>query len=309
MSAGQPSGSLLLFQSRGIRVFLHWSWFLVAAYEIMARRGLYSSLVWNVYEYLALFVIVLLHEFGHALACRQVGGNAERILLWPLGGIAFVSPPQRPGAVLWSIAAGPLVNVVLAVVFFALDGLGDASGFWNIAPDSRTFLDNLMWVNGGLLVFNLLPAYPLDGGQILRALLWFPFGRVASLRIASVIGAAGAALLLWFSLSQGWMLSTAVGAFMLWCCWSALGEAKALSALQRAPRHGDKECPRCHAAPAQGAFWACAACRTAFDVYATGACPDCGLQTVAVRCGDCGTASPLADWSAAAGVRRSGPGG
>ena len=65
----------------------------------------------NVLEYLALFGIVLLHEFGHALACRQVGGTADRIMLWPLGGVAYVNPPSRPGATLWSLAAGPLVNV------------------------------------------------------------------------------------------------------------------------------------------------------------------------------------------------------
>ena len=56
------------------------------------------------------------HEFGHALACRQVGGSANQIILWPLGGVAYVNPPQRPGATLWSIAAGPLVNVALLPV-------------------------------------------------------------------------------------------------------------------------------------------------------------------------------------------------
>ena len=58
----------------------------------------------------------MMHEFGHALACRQVGGQANRIVLWPLGGIAFVSPPPRAGAMLWSIAAGPLVNLLLAPI-------------------------------------------------------------------------------------------------------------------------------------------------------------------------------------------------
>ena len=94
-------------------MFLHWSWFLVAVYEIQGRAGRYSSITWNVLEYLALFLIVLLHEFGHSLACRQVGGRANQIVLWPLGGVAYVDPPPRPGATLWSIAAGPLVNVVL----------------------------------------------------------------------------------------------------------------------------------------------------------------------------------------------------
>src|SRR6185369_11749806 len=101
-------------------VFVHWSWLLVAAVELSVRSSSYTSRAWNVAEYLALFGIVLLHEFGHALACRSVGGRADTIVLWPLGGIAFVAPPPRPGAVLWSIAAGPLVNVVLVPVTVAL---------------------------------------------------------------------------------------------------------------------------------------------------------------------------------------------
>jgi Zn-dependent protease len=100
-------GSLRLFRFAGIDLHLHWSWFLVAYYEISQRAGHYSSLTWNVLEYLGLFLIVVLHEFGHALACRQVGGRADHIVLWPLGGVAYVQPPPRPGATLWSIAAGP----------------------------------------------------------------------------------------------------------------------------------------------------------------------------------------------------------
>ena len=115
------NGSVRLFRFAGIDLFLHWSWFVVAAYEINGRTGAYSSLTWNVLEYLSLFLIVMLHEFGHALACRQVGGNASRIVLWPLGGVAYVDPPPRPGATLWSIAAGPLVNVALVPI---LTGLG-----------------------------------------------------------------------------------------------------------------------------------------------------------------------------------------
>src|SRR4051812_35593420 len=126
----QPAGenALRLFRVAGIDVYLHWYWFLFALYEINARKGHYSSVVWNVFEYLALFVIVLMHEFGHALACRQVGGIADKIVLWPLGGVAYVSPPPRPGANLWSIAAGPLVNVALLPVFFGLFFVGRAGG-------------------------------------------------------------------------------------------------------------------------------------------------------------------------------------
>src|SRR5687768_9960861 len=90
------TGSIPLFRISGVQVYLHWSWLLVAVIEVQLRTNAYSAQVWNVAEYLMLFGIVLLHEFGHVIACRQVGGQADRIVLWPLGGIAYVTPPPRP---------------------------------------------------------------------------------------------------------------------------------------------------------------------------------------------------------------------
>jgi Zn-dependent protease len=185
-------GTIRLFKFSGIQVYLHFSWFLVAAYEIQ-RANPYSSTIWAAYEYLALFLLVLLHEFGHALACRQTGGRADQIVLWPLGGIAFVDPPRRPGAMLWSIAAGPLVNVILIPVFFI--ALAMLQGSAEEAPNFYRLLSQIWQINLGLLIFNILPVYPLDGGQILRALLWFPLGEIRSLQIASVLGLVGAVLL------------------------------------------------------------------------------------------------------------------
>jgi Zn-dependent protease len=186
-------GTIRLFKFSGIQVYLHFSWFIIAAIEIQ-RASLYSSQVWAAYEYISLFVIVLLHEFGHALACRQTGGHADRIVLWPLGGIAFVDPPRRAGAMLWSIAAGPLVNVILlpilSVALMLMRPDLDAD------PSDLSLLVSHVWqINLGLLIFNMLPVYPLDGGQILRALLWFPLGEIRSLQIASVIGLVGAVVL------------------------------------------------------------------------------------------------------------------
>ncbi len=158
-------------------MFLHWSWFVVAAYEINGRTRSYSSLTWNVLEYLALFLIVTLHEFGHSLACRQVGGQANQIVLWPLGGVAYVNPPQRPGATLWSIAAGPLVNVVLAPIIMGIGRMSLLWGWYAAVPDLRTLIHAIFYIDVGLLIFNILPIYPLDGGQILRAVLWFVLGR------------------------------------------------------------------------------------------------------------------------------------
>jgi len=196
------NGALRLFRFAGIQVYLHFTWFIVAAFKIMQFARRYSSPIWGLFEYLALFFIVLLHEFGHALACRQTGGVADRIILWPLGGIAFVNPPPRAGAYLWSIAAGPLVNVVLFPILSLILSAAVESGLQISNPDAFIFLTAVWYVNTALLVFNLLPIYPLDGGQIVRGLLWFAVGRIRSLKIASVIGFGGAILLLLFALQQ-----------------------------------------------------------------------------------------------------------
>jgi Zn-dependent protease len=169
-------GSIHLFRFAQVDVFLHWSWFLVAVFEINARAGRYSSVAWNVLEYLALFLIVLLHEYGHALARRQVGGTANQIVLWPLGGVAYVDPPPRPGATLWSITAGPLVNVALLPILMFLLMLSRAWGWALAMPNAHALLRAVLFIDVTLLLFNLLPIYPLDGGQILRSLLWFVNG-------------------------------------------------------------------------------------------------------------------------------------
>ncbi len=148
---------------------------------------------WNI---LSLFLIVLIHEFGHQLACRSVGGKTHDIVLWFLGGVAYVSPPQRPGAQLWSIAAGPLVNVALIPVFSVLVSVSSHLGWYDTNPDLYNLIHNVWWINVGLLIFNMMPVYPLDGGQILRSLLWFPFGRANSLLVATIIGFIGVAGLL-----------------------------------------------------------------------------------------------------------------
>src|SRR6516162_1618007 len=143
-------GSIRLFRLGGIDVYLHWWWFIAAVYEISNRRGGYSSLAWNFLEYLSLFCVILMHEFGHALACRQVGGKADQIVLWPLGGVAYVSPPPRPGPTLWSIAAGPLVNVALAPILTALAVLDHNSSWPQTMPNAYVFVRSICFVNYGL---------------------------------------------------------------------------------------------------------------------------------------------------------------
>src|ERR1700756_5297066 len=97
-------GVFLLFRFRGIQVYLDFSWLIVAWFEITLGKNRYDSPAWAAAEYIGLFAIVLLHEFGHAFACRSTGGRAERIVLWPHCGLAFFASLPRAGAVFWGVA-------------------------------------------------------------------------------------------------------------------------------------------------------------------------------------------------------------
>jgi Zn-dependent protease len=289
-------GAFRLFRFAGIDVFLHWSWFLVAAYEISSWAGAYSSIIWNIAEYLTLFLVVLLHEYGHALACRQVGGTANQIVLWPLGGVAYVDPPPRPGATLWSIAAGPLVNVALIPVLSILAIVSGTLG-WARMPDVHGLLRSVWKMNLVLLGFNLLPIYPLDGGQILRALLWFVVGRARSLMVAAILGFVGVAGLILLALWIREVWFGVLSVFLLMNCWRGLRQAQILSRLARLPRHHGFACPWCKTAPPLGTFWTCARCGQLFDAFATqGVCPYCAARFSGTRCLDCGRPFPMDEW-------------
>lgn len=298
--------SIRLFRFSGIDVFLHWSWFLVAVYEIQSRPGRYSSVVWSGLEYLALFLIVTLHEFGHALACRQVGGRANRIVLWPFGGVAYVDPPPRPGATLWSIAAGPLVNVALLPVLAVLYLMARSSGLAATSHDLFHLVYSILWIDVGLLVFNILPIYPLDGGQVLRSLLWFVLGRARSLQVATILGLVGVVgfIALAFFSKSVWLGAIAV--FMLLNCWGGLKHAQALLRMAKLPRRDGFQCPSCKTSPPVGAYWKCGQCGQPFDTFATAAvCPNCRTQFPTTQCLDCGRQSPLGEWNSTAPVSAS----
>lgn len=290
-------GAIRLFRIAGIDVFLHWSWFVIALIEVEYLRGRYTSVMWSLLEYLALFLIVLLHEFGHALACRQTGGRADTILLWPLGGVAYVDPPQRPGAMLWSLAAGPLVNVALLPVLGGIYFLSRANGSSSPSTDFNIWLYSVWWINSRLLLFNLLPIYPLDGGQILRSLLWFALGRGRSLQVATVIGFIGAAGFICFAIFERSVWLLAVSAYMLMNCWSGWKMASILIRQEKLPRREGFACPNCQAKPPLGPHWRCAQCKKTFDTFESGAvCPWCNSQFPNTVCMECHQAKPMRDW-------------
>jgi Zn-dependent protease len=291
-------GSIKIFQLLGINVYVHWSWFFFGIFRYYYLPERYTSPAWYAAEYVALFLIVLTHEFGHALACRQVGGRAREIVLWPLGGVAYVSPPQRPGATLWSIAAGPLVNVALTPLLGLLFYLSTRAGWAQTMPNGYLLIASLFEINTVMLLFNLLPVFPLDGGQILWSLLWFVFGRARSLMVATVAGFVGVAALM----GVAWLLHSgmlfALTLFVLINCWQGFLYARALLRLEAAPRRTEFACPVCQAPPPAGPFWRCARCRRPFDTFASGAtCPHCGTHFNTTACAECGNSRPMEEWS------------
>jgi Zn-dependent protease len=291
-------GSIHLFRLAGVDLYLHWSWFLVAVWEIQGQSGRYTSVVWSVLEYLTLFLIVLTHEFGHAMACRSVGGTANKILLWPFGGVAYVNPPQRPGAMLWSIAAGPLVNVALLPVLYIALHLSRSLGWSAANPNLDIYLYSVLWyIDFGLLVFNLLPIYPLDGGQILRSLLWFVLGRGRSLMVATVLGFLGIAGLIGYAILSKSIWTVAISVFLLMNCWSGLQQARQLLRFAKLPRRDGFKCPSCRTSPPIGTYWKCGNCQQMFDTFETGGvCPHCGAQFATTTCLDCREQRPIGEW-------------
>ena len=307
------AGSIHLLRIWDIDVFLHWSWFLIAVFQISSRQPMATGegapepatmmfYFWRAVEYVALFGIVLMHEFGHALACRSVGGKADTIVLWPLGGIAYVSPPARPGALLWTIVAGPLVNLVLIAPCAAGMLLIDAE-WW---PQLHQVFFTLMIINIGLFIFNMMPVYPLDGGQVVHAVLWFFVGRWRSLQVASLIGVVfgigvtmlliGLTLLRVVPLGSVLLLGL-ITVFILIQSLQAFRVASHYLTVQELPTHRECACPRCLQAPPRGRHWVCNECETRFDTFETrGKCPGCGAWFLETACPHCHETNHIDRW-------------
>src|SRR5262249_53668085 len=144
----------------------------------------------------AVFGCVVLHELGHALTARRYGIETRDITLYPIGGVARLERlPQRPLEEFWIAVAGPAVNFVIALVVAGLI-LGGGMSFSFFAVDSfaNLILLTLLYANGMLALFNLMPAFPMDGGRVLRALLASHLGQLQATTIAVQIGVAMAVI-------------------------------------------------------------------------------------------------------------------
>lgn len=178
----------------GIKLFMHWTFPLIIVWIIFTNlgRGLNSGQVaWAVVFTLTVFICVILHELGHALAAKRYHIQTKDITLFPIGGVARLEKmPDKPIQELIVALAGPAVNfiiVILLFIFLRLTKLPtDLSVVTHISAGN--FLLSLAIINLWLALFNLIPAFPMDGGRVLRALLSLRLNRVLATNIAAKIG-------------------------------------------------------------------------------------------------------------------------
>ena len=164
-------------------------------------------------------------------------------------------------------------------------------------PDLEKFLHFITMMNVVLLIFNMLPIYPLDGGQILQALLWFVVGRAKSLMIVSVIGMVVGAIVCILALVGGVVWYVVLAGFVVMRSFAGFQQARALAKLLALPKHDNAACPHCDTAPLWGAYWACEQCGARFDPFVQhGICPNCSHVQAETPCPMCGLASPVEAW-------------
>jgi Zn-dependent protease/CBS domain-containing protein len=177
----------------GIDVFLHATFLILLGWvglsHYMARKSLEDALS-GLFFIGSLFLIVVLHELGHALAARRYGIRTRDITLLPIGGVARLERmPEDPKQELAVALAGPAVNVALAIILAAILIPAAAwTALENMQLVGGNFLEKLLYINVALAVFNLIPAFPMDGGRALRALLAMRLDYVRATQVAASIG-------------------------------------------------------------------------------------------------------------------------
>jgi Zn-dependent protease/CBS domain-containing protein len=225
-------GSFKIGRAFGIDVKVHWTFLLLLAFfgftAYQNSGSLLSALV-TVGIIAALFVCVLLHEYGHSLVAQRLGIEIVDITLLPIGGLARLkSLPEKPWDEVKIAIAGPLVNVVLAPIFFGTALLlgGSLTTPPNIlggVQSAGQVFVYLGYINVALVVFNLIPAFPMDGGRVLRGLLATRLGPVRATDISSAVGQIFAAAFFLIGLLGGNLLLALIAVFIF---FGASGEAQ-----------------------------------------------------------------------------------
>ncbi len=232
--------SLKIAKVFGINLFIHWTFWLLPLWIIFFGHETGIISLWmHLLLLAALFGCIVLHELGHALTARHFGIRTRSITLSPLGGIAQLERmSHNPWEEFCIAIAGPLVNVVIACVLGAglLAGLAFDGQILETLPGS--FVGLLLLVNIVMVVFNMIPAFPMDGGRVLRAILSSSMGLLQGTRVAVTVGTVFAALIGLVGLfvwHNPWMLL--IGLFVI---WAGHQELQALEMAER-ERQADEE--------------------------------------------------------------------
>jgi Zn-dependent protease/CBS domain-containing protein len=225
-------GSFKIGRASGIDVKVHWTFLLLLAFfgftAYQNSGSLLSALV-TVGIIVALFVCVLLHEFGHSIVAQRLGIEIADITILPIGGLARLkSLPERPWDEVKIAVAGPLVNVVLAPIFFAIalllgDNLMAPANILEGVRSAGQVFAYLGYINVALVLFNLIPAFPMDGGRVLRGLLATRLGPVRATDISSAVGQFFAVAFFLVGLFSGNFLLALIAVFIF---FGATGEAQ-----------------------------------------------------------------------------------
>ena len=210
-------GSFFIGRIFNINVRVHFTLLLMFVFWIQR----YSEIWIGVVIGLGFFLSILLHEFGHSLACKLFKGDADEILMWPLGGLAFCRPPHHPTAHFVTTICGPLVTLVLwLLLWFA------SPHFFPKTSHSLAIARELGSMNLFLLIFNLLPSFPMDGGRIVRDSLWHVIGFANATKIAVWAGRITGALMILVGLGvvsvpffAENLFMTIIGALVLYSNW------------------------------------------------------------------------------------------
>jgi Zn-dependent protease/CBS domain-containing protein len=231
-------GSFKIGRLSGIDVRVHWTFLLLLAFFAFIGYGASGGPVGAltaVLTIIALFLCVLLHEFGHSLVAQRLGIEIHSITLLPIGGVSNLeSLPEKPADEVKISVAGPLVSVVLALIFFGVGLLLGAvprvpTDLFTGSGSVGQFVFDLGYLNAVLAVFNLLPAFPLDGGRILRGLLATRLGAARATEVSSVVGQVFAAAFFLVGLLSGNILLALVAVFIF---FGASGESQMVKQLE-----------------------------------------------------------------------------
>lgn len=229
--------SITLFRIAGTDIRIHFTfflllaWFAISGYQIAEWQGAIDSVL----LILAIFACVVLHELGHVIAARRYGITTPDITLLPIGGLARLSRmPEKPSEEVVIAIAGPLVNVVIVgiLLIFGADLSLDPE---RIVTYGQAFISQLAVINLYLFAFNLIPAFPMDGGRVLRALLAFRMGRARATRIAAWIGQAVAVGFALLGLIWGNVLLILIAGFVFLAARGESGHTGLMEIARRVP--------------------------------------------------------------------------